>query len=111
MASAPMASAMTMTRPTLSWSQVMNVERFMRTSARVARCVGGSEPAQEVPDVGIVAGGHVLGGPEEADLPVGQQGDLGRHEERRPDVVRHDDAGDLQLALELPDEPRDRAGR
>src|SRR5215213_3361254 len=100
MASAPIASAITMTRPTLSWSQVMNVERFM--------CA--SQAAEEVADVRVVARRHLLRGAEEADLAVGQQGDVRRHEERRADVVRHDDARDAQLALELLDEAGDRNG-
>src|SRR5215210_1905835 len=89
---------MAITSPTRSWSQVMRGERLM------------SGPAQEVAQVLVVRRRHLLGGAEEGDALFVQHGDPRRHAEHGPDVVRDDDAGDVELALELHDEPRDGAG-
>src|SRR3712207_2847951 len=99
MATVRIASATSTSTPTLSWSQVMNVERFIL------------EPSEEIPDVAVVARGHLLRRAEENDVPLGQQRDARRHAEGGADVVRDDDARDAELALELHDQPRDGAGR
>src|ERR687883_1953089 len=97
-----MRSATTIVAPTFSWSQVMNVERFMWRP---------SESAEEGLDVLVVARLHLFRGAEEGDLVVREQRDERRHLERRADVVRHDDARDAELALKLLDEARDRPRR
>src|SRR5687768_6458357 len=100
------ASATRMTAPTLSWSQVMNVERFI-SSLRAGAVAAWSEAAEEGADVRVVGPGHLLRRSEEGDAALGEERDVRRHAERRSDVVRHDDARDAQLALELHDQPGD----
>src|SRR5712664_3091271 len=97
MATPRTARATNTTSPTRSWSQVILGDRFM------------SGAAQEVAEVGIVGGGHLFRSTEEGDAALVQHGHVGGHVEHRADVVRHDDARHVELALELLDEPRDGA--
>src|SRR5438552_6363262 len=112
MAMARMMSAMIISTPTLSWSQVMNDDRFI--GYKVSPSESGrprSESTQEFANVGIIAARHFLRRAEESNAVMCQQCDLARHSERRPDVVRHDKARDAQLPLQLDNEVGDGRGR
>src|SRR6266566_9097045 len=101
-----MMSATSISTPTFSWSQVMNFDRFI--AYKVSRV--SSKSAEEFTNIRIVAAGHLLGRAEKADAMIRQQGDLAPHSERGPNVVRDDDTGDAQLALQLEYEVGDRRG-
>src|SRR5207247_3350982 len=96
MAMARRMSAMIISTPTLSWSQVMNEDRFIgykvspRESGRPR-----SETAQEFANVGIIAARHFLRRAEESNAVMCQQCNLARPSERRPDFLPHDEAADV----------------
>src|SRR5688500_20390484 len=100
-----MTRATTMTSPTLSCSQEMNVGRFM------VGCPPESESAEEALDVFVLARRHLLRCPEEADAAVGEERDPRAHPVGRADVVRDDDARHLQLALAFHEQARERTRR
>src|SRR5205823_1823410 len=62
------------------------------------------------PEEMIVAAGHLFGGAKEANATIGEQRDLAPHPERGPYVVRDDNAGDAELALQLENEISDGGG-